>query len=75
VLRRPLACIKMLRGLLMCGLLAMPTMAHALDTFHPLPPDQQRSAPAFLLPDYQGTILASSALHDKVVVVRFWATW
>jgi hypothetical protein len=75
VLRRPPSCIIMLRRLLMCSLLAMATMAHALDTFHPLPSAQQRPAPAFLLPDYEGTILASAALHGKVVVVRFWATW
>jgi cytochrome oxidase Cu insertion factor (SCO1/SenC/PrrC family) len=67
--------ISMLTGLLMCGLLAMATMAHALDTFRALPPDQQRSAPAFILPDYEGTPLAFAALHGKVVVVRFWATW
>jgi hypothetical protein len=65
----------MLRGLLVSGFLAIATMAHALDPFHALPLDQQRPAPAFILPDYEGNPLASAALHGKVVVVRFWATW
>jgi len=65
----------MLRGLLVSGLLAIATMAHALDPFHALPLDQQRPAPTFSLPDSQGTSLTSTTLHGKVVVVRFWATW
>ncbi|HEX9871034.1 MAG TPA: hypothetical protein VGC99_21040 [Candidatus Tectomicrobia bacterium] len=75
MLRIPSSGIGMLRGLLVCGLLAVATVASALDTFRPLPPDQQHPAPAFSLPDYQGTALAFAALHGKVVVVRFWATW
>jgi hypothetical protein len=31
--------------------------------------------PAFSLPDLQGSGFDASALKDKVVVVRFWATW
>jgi cytochrome oxidase Cu insertion factor (SCO1/SenC/PrrC family) len=75
VLRIAPSCIIMLRGLLVCGFLGIAAVAPALDTFRPLPPDQQRPAPAFSLPDAQGTSLAFSALHGKVVVVRFWATW
>jgi cytochrome oxidase Cu insertion factor (SCO1/SenC/PrrC family) len=75
VLRISSSGIAMLIGLLLCALLGVATAAAALDTFRPLPPDQQRSAPAFILPDYEGTPLASAALHGKVVVVRFWATW
>jgi hypothetical protein len=30
---------------------------------------------AFSLPSLRGGEFASSALKDKVVVVRFWATW
>jgi cytochrome oxidase Cu insertion factor (SCO1/SenC/PrrC family) len=75
VLRIPPTCMIMLRGLLVCGLLATATVAPALDTFRPLPPNQQRPAPAFSLPDSQGASLAFTSLHGKVVVVRFWATW
>ena len=73
--RMPRSLVIMIRGLLVCGLLGIAAVAPALDTFRPLPPDQQRPAPAFSLPDYQGTSLALAALHGKVVVVRFWATW
>jgi hypothetical protein len=31
--------------------------------------------PAFTLPELGGVTFDSSALQDKVVVVRFWATW
>jgi cytochrome oxidase Cu insertion factor (SCO1/SenC/PrrC family) len=31
--------------------------------------------PAFTLPEVGGATFNSSALQDKVVVVRFWATW
>jgi len=31
--------------------------------------------PTFRLPALNGTTLESAALQDKVVVVRFWATW
>jgi hypothetical protein len=31
--------------------------------------------PAFSLPGLNGAPADSSALRDKVVVVRFWATW
>ena len=73
--RRPLSDSGMLTGLLVWGFFAMAAVALARDPFHLLPPDQQRSAPAFILPDYEGNPLASAALHGKVVVVRFWATW
>ena len=73
--RMPRSLVIMIRGLLVCGLLGIAAVAPALDTFRPLPPDQQRPAPAFSLPDYQGTSLTLAALHGKVVVVRFWATW
>jgi cytochrome oxidase Cu insertion factor (SCO1/SenC/PrrC family) len=73
--RMPRSLVIMIRGLLVCGLLGIAAVAPALDTFRPVPPDQQRPAPAFSLPDYQGTSLALAALHGKVVVVRFWATW
>jgi cytochrome oxidase Cu insertion factor (SCO1/SenC/PrrC family) len=75
VRRMPRSLVIMIRGLLVCGLLGIAAVAPALDTFRPLPPDQQRPAPAFSLPDYQGASLALAALHGKVVVVRFWATW
>jgi cytochrome oxidase Cu insertion factor (SCO1/SenC/PrrC family) len=75
VLSMPRSFISMIRGLLVCGLLGIAAVAPALDAFRPLPPDQQRPAPAFSLPDYEGTSLALTALHGKVVVVRFWATW
>jgi hypothetical protein len=75
VLRMPRSLTIMIRGLLVCGLLGIAAAAPALDAFRPLPPDQQRPAPAFSLPDHRGTSLALAALHGKVVVVRFWATW
>jgi hypothetical protein len=75
VLRIPPTRMIVLRGLLVCGLLAMATTATALDAFRPLPLDQQRPAPAFSLPDSHGASLAFASLHGKVVVVRFWATW
>jgi cytochrome oxidase Cu insertion factor (SCO1/SenC/PrrC family) len=75
VLRIPQSFIITIRVLLVCGFLSIAAVAPALDTFRPLPPDQQRPAPAFSLPDFQGTPLAFAALHGKVVVVRFWATW
>ena len=31
--------------------------------------------PVFTLPEVGGATFNSSALQDKVVVVRFWATW
>jgi cytochrome oxidase Cu insertion factor (SCO1/SenC/PrrC family) len=31
--------------------------------------------PVFTLPEVGGATFNSSALEDKVVVVRFWATW
>ena len=65
----------MIGGLLACGLLGVAAVAPALDSFRPLPPDQQRPAPAFSLPDHRGTSLALADLQGKVVVVRFWATW
>lgn len=73
--RMPRSLVIMIRGLLVCGLLGIAAVAPALDTFRPLPPDQQRPAPAFSLPDYEGISLSLDALHGKVVVVRFWATW
>lgn len=75
MLRTSSSGIGMLTGFLVCSLLTMATVAFALDTFRPLPPDQQHPAPVFSLPDYEGTPLASAALRGKVVVVRFWATW
>jgi hypothetical protein len=51
------------------------TEISSLETFRPLPPEQQRPAPQFSLPDYQGTPMDLSDLRGKVVVVRFWATW
>jgi AhpC/TSA family protein len=62
-------------SLLGCGLLGLATGVSALETFRPLPPAQQRSAPAFSLPDYQDNTLALADLHGKIVVLRFWATW
>jgi cytochrome oxidase Cu insertion factor (SCO1/SenC/PrrC family) len=75
VRRTPQSFIIMITSLLVCGLLDIAAVASALDTFRALPSDLQRPAPAFTLPDSQGTPLALSALHGKVVVVRFWATW
>jgi cytochrome oxidase Cu insertion factor (SCO1/SenC/PrrC family) len=62
-------------GLLVCGFLGMAAVAPALDSFRPLPPDQQRPAPAFSLTDAQGASVTLAALQGKVVVIRFWATW
>jgi cytochrome oxidase Cu insertion factor (SCO1/SenC/PrrC family) len=73
--KTPQSFIIVIAGLLVCGVLDIAAVAFALDTFRALPSDEQRPAPAFTLPDSQGTPLALRALHDKVVVIRFWATW
>jgi hypothetical protein len=49
--------------------------ASAPEAFQLLAPEQRRAAPAFTLPDHRGMSLDSAALRDKVVVIRFWATW
>jgi cytochrome oxidase Cu insertion factor (SCO1/SenC/PrrC family) len=38
-------------------------------------PAQTISMPAFSLEDSNGTTVRSADLQDKVVLVRFWATW
>ena len=39
------------------------------------PDEGSKQAPAFDLPQVSGGHLALAELHDKVVVVDFWATW
>lgn len=62
-------------SMLMYGLSSLAGVASALEAFRALPPEQQRPAPAFTLPDYQGVSINLADLRGKVVVVRFWATW
>ena len=38
-------------------------------------PDQSMSLPVFELPDAGGATVRSADLQDKVIVVRFWASW
>ena len=38
-------------------------------------PSPATSMPVFELPDANGETIRSTAFHDKVLVVRFWATW
>jgi hypothetical protein len=40
-----------------------------------LPPETPTSIPDFRLPSVDGKTLAAADLRDKVVVIRFWATW
>jgi cytochrome oxidase Cu insertion factor (SCO1/SenC/PrrC family) len=62
-------------GALAFSFLSLATGAAGLDTFRALPAAQQRPAPAFTLPDYQGHAIRLADLRGKVVVVRFWVTW
>ena len=65
----------LIAGMLVCGLSSIVDTPFALEAFRALPPEQQRPAPAFTLPDFQGTPVNLAELRGKVVVVRFWATW
>ena len=51
----------------------------AADSLTPPPglstPAQPTPIPAFSLVDSNGTTVRSADLQDKVVLVRFWATW
>ena len=38
-------------------------------------PPQPTRLPTFSLPDVHGTTVQETALHGKVVIVRFWASW
>jgi cytochrome oxidase Cu insertion factor (SCO1/SenC/PrrC family) len=67
--------VSIIASLLVYGLCNIAGVASALDPFRALPPGQQIPAPAFSLPDHQGTQVHSADLQGKVVVVRFWATW
>jgi hypothetical protein len=65
--------------LLGIGLLWGDLPAQAADPL-PLPagltaPSQPTRLPTFSLPDVQGTTVQETALHGKVVIVRFWASW
>jgi peroxiredoxin len=62
-------------GMLVYGLSDLTGVAVALEAFRALPPERQRPAPAFTLPDHQGAPINLADLRGKVVVVRFWATW
>ena len=62
-------------GFLAFGLCGFAASASALETFQALPPAAQYAAPAFTLPDQQGTPMRLDDLRGKVVVVRFWVTW
>jgi hypothetical protein len=61
--------------MLVYGLSDLTGATVALEAFRALSPEQQRPAPAFILPDYQGVPIDLADLRSKVVVVRFWATW
>lgn len=65
----------LIAGMLVCGLSSVRGTAFAVEAFRALPPEQRHPAPAFALPDHQGTSVNLSDLRGKVVVVRFWATW
>jgi cytochrome oxidase Cu insertion factor (SCO1/SenC/PrrC family) len=65
--------------LLGIGLVWGSPLAQAADPL-PLPagltaPSQPTRLPTFSLPDVQGTTVQETALHGKVVIVRFWASW
>jgi cytochrome oxidase Cu insertion factor (SCO1/SenC/PrrC family) len=62
-------------GALTFGLFRSTAGAAVLETMQALPAAQQRPAPAFTLPDLQGTLTRLADLQGKVVVVRFWVTW
>jgi cytochrome oxidase Cu insertion factor (SCO1/SenC/PrrC family) len=70
---RPLMAV--IVSMLAFGLSSVAGVVSALETFRPLAPGNHRPAPAFTLPDHQGTPLHLADLQGKVVVVRFWATW
>lgn len=57
------------------GMLGVSGSALSFETFRALEPAQQRPAPAFTLPDHNGTPIGSADLKGKITVVRFWATW
>ena len=67
--------MSIIASLLVYGLCSIAGVASALDPFRALPPGHHMPAPAFTLPDHQGTLVHSADLQGKVVVVRFWATW
>jgi cytochrome oxidase Cu insertion factor (SCO1/SenC/PrrC family) len=67
--------VSLMIGALAFSFLQLAAGAAALDTFRALPAAQQRPAPAFTLPDQNGTPLRLADLRGKVVVVRFWVTW
>ena len=71
--RQPL--VALMLGALMVGLFAYAGSVSTPETFQALSPAKQRPAPAFTLPDQQGTSLGLVDLRGKVVVVRFWVTW
>ena len=62
-------------GALTFGLFRSTVDAAVLETMQALPAAQLRPAPAFTLPDLQGTLTRLADLQGKVVVVRFWVTW
>src|SRR5687768_15635250 len=58
----------LMAGMLVCGLSSVRGTASVVEAFHALPPEQRRPAPAFALPDHQGTSVNLSDLRGKVVV-------
>jgi cytochrome oxidase Cu insertion factor (SCO1/SenC/PrrC family) len=65
--------------LLGAGLVWSSLPAHAADPL-PLPagltaPAQPTRLPTFSLPDVHGTTVQETAVHGKVVIIRFWASW
>lgn len=67
--------VALMASMLVGGLFNLTGVATALEAFRALSPEQQRPAPAFILPDYQGDPIDLADLAGKVTVVRFWATW
>lgn len=61
--------------MLVPGLSYVAGAPEAVESFRAVPPEQQRPAPAFTLPDHRGASVNLADLQGKVVVVRFWATW
>jgi cytochrome oxidase Cu insertion factor (SCO1/SenC/PrrC family) len=54
------------------GIVTAETLAPPMGLAEVKPPTPMAS---FTLPGLDGSVFDSSALQDKVVVVRFWATW
>ena len=65
----------LMASMLVGGLFNLTGVAAALEAFRALSPQQQRPAPAFILPDYQGVPNDPADLAGKVMVLWFWATW